>query len=935
MLNSILDLSLDEFIKCLTQALDNLYNPGRLAGNLLESLFLQDFCQRHPEYLDPQQAVEPALREVLYRDVMPQTKYAKYTDVRAGVVVAATYFHFDKLPPPRRSYHKVDDILYDPELFQIIAPIAYSEKVIAKLLPEGGITEPTFRRVLTEGRRCLAEAILDRERALCQSRPAVGPLAEVPSPPPDSPFPVPSLAWLPTFRQHQVHQIEQMVRADGTIVARDELFLPRQVTPVRIGGMASSTISLERAFPQSRRFALLGPPGGGKTTALRRAALAEIDQDRLAAWISLPEYAFRANDVGIRDFLFEGEIEPLCETTQDVIRARSEQATLERNGQLVYYLDDWDRLPDEVKPLVAERIRALPSYRLALWQEDTRIPLDEDGLWELTPLTDVELCRLVELLLATVDHRAAALEKMVHMLDREAGFRDAAKSMPLLVDIGCRQVETQEVVTASVVREAIINLFRRVSLPPDFAPERACEMLAFALRWIDDKRLDQVERRFFRYPDFTYACQVQYNVAPEAILSSALHAGLLLADTPGVYRFPSAIFQDVLVGAGLSQDQLWSHIAGQLAFRSAQVLALVRHMAALNARLTSFKKIIDAVTKVQPKTGLEWVCAGVALCEKRRAGYPDTEMERTVLAKVSLLAQEDTGIAMRVSWARLLGCFGYLESANEFMSMAADAHCDACDREVTVRCLSSFPTEGVVNYLANLVAQGRGDRLEQAALGALLDMSGEMGLAAVVSLVRQGSSEVRVAAIQAMLKSGRWMARLKLEELGTEPEIAMLIEQSRQRLQMPLPSGQDWAGMTTEAFDRLSTELKAQDPKVRAIAAHTLGQMAKVPPMRELSQDEREVFARTFKRERDLTRRGVPVDRARGLLAFDWLVRAARSDRSRLVQIAATEGLANPECREALLSMNPPFLPPLWTMGLCTRLDPLEEDLFTSTGYYE
>ena len=83
--------------------------------------------------------------------------------------------------------------------------------------------------------------------------------------------------------------------------------------------------------------------------------------------------------------------------------------------------------------------------------------------------------------------------------------------------------------------------------------------------------------------------------------------------------------------------------------------------------------------------------AGTALCHAREAGHVDEELKQTILTEVNALAGKDTGIAMRVARARLLAGLGNLESTDEFVTVAMDAHQNIWEREIAVRCSECIP----------------------------------------------------------------------------------------------------------------------------------------------------------------------------------------------------------------------------------------------------
>ena len=296
-MKSILRMTDTELVKHLRDALDALYKPDKLKGNpLLTRLFLQTFCKRHPEWqdADPVEALEPALRELLYQDVMPKWEYAKVTDVRAAVAVAITYFRFDsnselRHKAPRREINAATALLLDPDVFRTIVPAVYWEKWMDTLRlglkhvntrEEGkGDSESNFRKALAAGCRSLAQAIHEHERAALdvsraeQTREPAQPASKesepIAAPPESSTTAV--MDWQPHFRQRQAHKIEQMSRSDGTLVALDRFCLLRRVAIDASGNF--ETLSVGEALTRQRHSALLGLPGSGKTTALRHVAV--------------------------------------------------------------------------------------------------------------------------------------------------------------------------------------------------------------------------------------------------------------------------------------------------------------------------------------------------------------------------------------------------------------------------------------------------------------------------------------------------------------------------------------------------------------------------------------------------------------------------------------------------------------------------------------
>jgi ATP/maltotriose-dependent transcriptional regulator MalT len=74
------------------------------------------------------------------------------------------------------------------------------------------------------------------------------------------------------------------------------------------------------------------------------------------------------------------------------------------------------------------------------------------------------------------------------------------------------------------------------------------------------------------------------------------------------------------------------------------------------------------------------------------------------------------------------------------------------------------------------------DQAIRAVLRTMLQMPGQAGIAAVVSLAREGSEAMRQVAIEAVLQSDRWQVRMELEALCGDAHMRLLVEQVERTL---------------------------------------------------------------------------------------------------------------------------------------------------------
>jgi hypothetical protein len=187
-----------------------------------------------------------------------------------------------------------------------------------------------------------------------------------------------------------------------------------------------------------------------------------------------------------------------------------------------------------------------------------------------------------------------------------------------------------------------------------------------------------------------------------------------------------------------------------------------------------------------------------------------------------------------------------------------------------------------------------------------------------------------------MLQSDRWQVKLELEALYGNARMRLLVE-SVERTLKSQPVAATNPGVLALRLDVDSIRsavlnLTDSSEDVRILAIRTLASIVVAPPepgqRGSTSSPSRRLFDKLQatiikKGERAILSDSLfDLHEVRGWIAFEQLVRTARADVSMLARIVATEALARMDYRSALLDLEPPFLPPVWTLELGIRLDP-------------
>jgi hypothetical protein len=185
-----------------------------------------------------------------------------------------------------------------------------------------------------------------------------------------------------------------LTKADGVSLALDEVFVPlglversqkakhhrdsgspekgselydEQVTPISQDEFFEQVLRQGQSKnSRGRRIAIIGEPGGGKTTQLQKIGDWILDKtDEIPIWIPLAAVGARL----LRDYLFNDWLQTITSDVEIPQHNRDALSDLLKNGKVCLLLDGVDEMP------VADALQAIASQMQEGWLRNVRIVL--------------------------------------------------------------------------------------------------------------------------------------------------------------------------------------------------------------------------------------------------------------------------------------------------------------------------------------------------------------------------------------------------------------------------------------------------------------------------------------------------------------------------------------------------------------------------------
>ncbi len=752
-----------EFVRNAIDLIKNLHDPDRVTGNpVFHSRLFDDYRRRHPHLPEAQswKVAFPVIEEVVYRDLKPASVLEKPRVWREYLVLVAKYLPLPGQPIPPRLDDSVQDLLMDETLFQSLVGLDGWERVMQALgLDHAPLADMTYERAKKAGLERLANAMYERELALRQQTEKAQP-----------PF------WLERYQQWLEKQWKPDGGADLTGLQAGRLLDERSAVSIRDHSLDQP---IAQAFSSPARLALVSAPFSGKTETLCCLALQDLSEEdgRVPCWVSLPLYASQASSTRLRDYVFETDIRPLflCE---DIGEIRTQFTEWEQQGRVVYYLDDWERLTEAEKLAVAGRLQEVPTIRIALWTPDRRLPLAEDGYWELAPLSDLALYQWVKRALQA-GYAPDVSMRALDLLDREPALRELVKKLPGLVVLVIQAALNRQAAAALVVSEAILTLFR--SIPAEINPETGLRCLVAAVKDLLKDGSDEIDQEMF-LQQAQVACSrvgLPFNPFMEAVRRS----GLLLTGRLGTLVFPFAGVKTILQAIAYSNYWDWYAVRGWIPGGVGEVERdLIRQVAVLKAASPQFPQYIETVARLDRQSfqGIIWTVD--ALWELHLAGLPIPMfqgMQPPVLSwlrytdpneeqlcqldlpvRIGLLAERGLGREFKLAEARFWALAFPEEAVRRcFNSDGSWGKREIISDEITFIRLACLPTPEVRDALVDLIQNPDAwYGAKRSAIKALLEMPGEMGMETICSIMENSSQEVCKLIQEILDESPQWLS---------------------------------------------------------------------------------------------------------------------------------------------------------------------------------
>ncbi len=316
---------------------------------------------------------------------------------------------------------------------------------------------------------------------------------------------------------------------------------------------------------------VLGAPGSGKTTMLRRFTqyVARNAGDDLPIFMPLTRFEHPLDDVirACAGLLIAHGYK------RSIEEAREELTTLLTRGKLRLFLDGLDETGDraeETMAAVAQLAARYPACQMVVSTRDTfRFPKWRDAfVVRLEPFTDAQLSEFVERWFAAQPSAKAGL---MSWLSKNQPMMETART-PLMADLLCSLYESHadmpltEVELYSSRFELLLGKWERakgiLALPLELRERYRRFLMAFAMQSHCGVRRFRTVEEAAQIANHHYDPIVHRG--PEALVEDCVRRGLLFREATGGLSFGHLTYQEFLAAEWLSENRsvkfVWSRL---------------------------------------------------------------------------------------------------------------------------------------------------------------------------------------------------------------------------------------------------------------------------------------------------------------------------------------------------------------------------------------